>query len=337
MDKRLRVFFWTIPILLALVIYLELIIANLTRPANQQEQFSFILFAFDIFKIYIYWFTAQTLIKKFNISLVVFIISSLLIGFLNAGFDSFAKQMMIIYTPQDDVLKWDYIRYYFSEGVVQGVVISSFGFMFQYFVQIKNLEAQQAEIEKEASKAQLHALQTQIHPHFLFNNLNTLQSLIEPENDSAHEFLASLASVYRSILNFRSTDLIPLEEEIKIVTEYSNLVQSRFGDCFTMDIQIKDDNYSIPPFTLLTLVENVIKHNRIDEEHPVNCQVIQKKDEIIVINNLQEKNSSYYSNGIGLENINIRYELIGNKRIDIQKSENEFIIKAPLFTIKEYA
>lgn len=195
-----------------------------------------------------------------------------------------------------------------------------------------------ANLEKENVQAKLAILTQQISPHFLFNNFNTLYGLIEQHPKDAKEYLMKLSSLYRNVLLKRNEELIPLSEEVDTLRDYIFLLKVRFGS----DIQIKidlgvmDTSYFIPPMSLQMLVENAIKHNRFDEDHPLLIAIERDGDHLKVTNHSRlgvETQTS--SNGIGLENIRNRYQLLADRSIKVDRDENHFSVEVPLLQIVE--
>lgn len=195
-----------------------------------------------------------------------------------------------------------------------------------------------ANLEKENVQAKLAILTQQISPHFLFNNFNTLYGLIEQHPKGAKEYLMKLSSLYRNVLLKRNEELIPLSEEVDTLNDYIFLLKVRFGS----DIQIKIDlgtgnaAYFIPPMSLQMLVENAIKHNRFDEDHPLVINIVREGDQLKVENHSRLGTESQTpSHGIGLENIRNRYQLLADRPITIEQDEYHFSVEIPLLQIVE--
>lgn len=190
-------------------------------------------------------------------------------------------------------------------------------------LRIKNLEAQQIQLRQ------------QIQPHFLFNSLNTLKSLISDHPDLAEEYLVRLSSFLRYNLSSNNQDLILLKDELKICSDYLGIQKVRFKDAlkFSIKIENEDDvlNSRIPIFAIQLLIENAIKHNFLTIEYPLNIEItLTKNNTIKVFNNLHEKLNPDNSMGIGLKNLSERYKLLIKKDIQINKTEDNFIVFLPL-------
>ena len=192
----------------------------------------------------------------------------------------------------------------------------------------------EASLVKEKLESQFETLKSQINPHFLFNNFNTLITIIEENPTIAVEYVEKLSDFYRSILQYREHQTIPLNEELKIVADYVFLLKKRFGENFRMSIEVNDiNNANVVPLTLQMLVENAIKHNVISKHDPLTVRVLQDDQGYITIcNNLQKKIVPEHSTGFGLESIVKRYGLLTNKKVLIREERNEFKVSIPLMS-----
>ncbi len=188
------------------------------------------------------------------------------------------------------------------------------------------------EIEQQNLVSQLSVLKNQIDPHFLFNNFNTLLSLIESDPAVAAQFVEELAQVYRYILQIKDKDTITLEEELAFTRSYVYLLRTRFRENFSLDVQIPQSLLTSPvlPFCIQTLVENAVKHNRITADTPLVVTVEQEGDFLKVTNPLQRKRILNNSSGIGLDNLRKRYRFFTRKPFIIQETRKVFVVKLPL-------
>jgi LytS/YehU family sensor histidine kinase len=193
---------------------------------------------------------------------------------------------------------------------------------------LKNLQQ-----EKENISSRYEVLKNQINPHFLFNSLNTLASLISIDAPAALRFTTKFAKIYRLILEYGEQPLITLSQEMELLESYMFLQQLRFGKNLNIDINITDKNYVLPPFALQFLAENVIKHNIISEDKPMVIKLIQKGEYLEMKNRIHLKNSLEISTGIGLKNLSSRYFLLTNKEIKITNDGDFFIVNIPLIPL----
>lgn len=192
-----------------------------------------------------------------------------------------------------------------------------------------NATVHAAKLEKDMALAQLEALRLQIDPHFLFNNLSVLTSLIEENPQDAILYVQRLSTIYRYLLENRKKELVSLEVELNFIVDYLYLYQVKYGAGITLNIEkkIPIGNKKIPPLTLQLLVENCIKHNSFDLQHPLSINIILMPDGTLTVwNNKAEKPSSH-SNNIGLENIKNRYALLNYPAPVVEETDSEFAVK----------
>jgi LytS/YehU family sensor histidine kinase len=197
----------------------------------------------------------------------------------------------------------------------------------------KSVEEQES-LKRESLHAQLNALKTQVNPHFLFNNLNTLASVIPESPDKGVAFVQQLSKVYRHILDVRDEPSIPLREELDVLKAYIFLLKTRFGENLSVDIQVPEEKLKqkIVPLSLQILMENAIKHNIISSARPLNINVFAQNGSLLVSNNLQVKNQLNESTGIGLENIRNRYKLMGSNGVQVTNNGSSFTVAIPLIS-----
>lgn len=211
--------------------------------------------------------------------------------------------------------------------------------MFSSQIFYLSAKQQQTALENEALvseniRTRYIALKNQIDPHFLFNSLNSLNSLIKIDPEKAQEYVQELSSVFRYTL--QNKEKITLEEEIKFTKSYAHLMQIRYGDCLRVEYNTdkKYNSYSVVPLCLQTMVENAIKHNVIRKKQPLTITIsTDKTDVITVANAIQQKKEVAESEGIGLTNLAERYHLLWNKEITVSRENGIFKVAIPL--IKE--
>lgn len=175
-------------------------------------------------------------------------------------------------------------------------------------------------------------LKNQVNPHFLFNSLNTLASLVYNNPDTASSFIRQMAKVYRYVLENRDKEMITLSEELNFMEAYFFLVKIRFeeGIDFVIEIAPGCKNLCLPPMTLQLLVENALKHNIVSVSKPLQIQIRAIGKTMEVLNNLQPKISPEPGTKTGLENISSRYAFLTDRIVSVLKTENQFIVKIPL-------
>ncbi len=181
---------------------------------------------------------------------------------------------------------------------------------------------------------QNETLKTQVNPHFLFNSLNTLSSLVNSETEHASQFISKLSLIYRYILENSSKVKVPLKDELAFIEDYFYLHETRSAGKILLSINIKESNYNyeILPVSLQVLIENAIKHNMATLEKPLRIVVYIEEQQIVVKNNLQKMATQVVSTKIGLKNLNERVRLITGKEISIEETTNDYLVKVPLLS-----
>jgi len=208
-----------------------------------------------------------------------------------------------------------------------------------YFFRLWKQSIIQVQQYKRASlQSKYESLKNQVNPHFLFNSLNTLTTIIEEDQQQAVEFVQHLSQVYRYGLSNSNKELVSLEEELKFIQSYFYMLEKRFGKnlIISKNIDSKYLYYQMPPLSIQLLVENVIKHNIISSAHPLEIIIETKPENYITIkNNLQKKLSVESSTGIGLQNISKRYEYFTNASLIIKNDSRVFEVSLPLINRNE--
>lgn len=194
---------------------------------------------------------------------------------------------------------------------------------------LENERLQQQNLQKELS-----ALRNQLNPHFLFNSLNTLNSLIR-DNAEATSFVNKLSYMYRYILQSGERDLVCLKDELKFLESYAFLIKTRYHQyCFQIEMDISDRhmNMEIPPMALQLLVENAVKHNEISKGCPLGIRIYSKDDYLVVENQIHPRNTPMEGTGNGLANLDKRYFLLQRKNLVITRDEGLFRVQLPLIS-----
>ena len=188
------------------------------------------------------------------------------------------------------------------------------------------------------ASAKFDALKNQLDPHFLFNSLNVLTSLIEENPENAQKFTTSLSKVYRYVLEQKNKELVSVDEELEFAKTYMLLLKMRFEDSIVFDIPEKANNpeSKVVPLSLQLLLENAVKHNTVTSNKPLHIKIYEDGDSLVVENNLQAKQIVKKSSGVGLNNIMQRYDLLTNKKININKEANRFTVAIPMLTKQIY-
>jgi ligand-binding sensor domain-containing protein len=198
-------------------------------------------------------------------------------------------------------------------------------------LRLKKLKRDQ-QILHEKIEFEYSNLRNQVNPHFLFNSFSTLIALIESDSKNAVSYVEKLSDYFRSILQYRDTELIPIIEEQQLLENYIFLQQKRYANslCLLVNIPVEIQNSRIPPMTLQMLAENALKHNIATKNKPLILEVFKDGDYLVVANNLQPKNNPEVSTSLGLKNISERYRLFAGKQIVVDKSLEKFVVKLPV-------
>lgn len=186
-------------------------------------------------------------------------------------------------------------------------------------------------LKQQSLRSELQALKNQIDPHFLFNALNSLSSLVR-DNEQARLFVKKLSFMYRYILQSSGRDLVTISEELKFLESYTYLIKARYRDRFSIVIEIDDSllEESIPPLALQLLVENAVKHNEISDDHPLKVKIYGKEEKLFIQNRVRPRRMLEEGTGYGLSNLKKRYFLLKKQKIKVVHENDNFTIELPL-------
>ncbi len=201
------------------------------------------------------------------------------------------------------------------------------------YQQLKDVQLRAERLEKGAVVSQFEALKNQISPHFLFNSLSILTSLVHEDPNLSETFIKQLSRAYRYILEQRDQDLVPLGTELDFIKAYTFLLKIRFENKFDVTIDVPQDTrnqYHIAPLSLQMLVENAVKHNRMSLREPLLVRIYIDGGFLVVKNPLQARDQPEFSTGIGLKNITDRYTLLTDQPVEFGKQVGSFVVKIPL-------
>nr|WP_247716517.1 histidine kinase [Sinomicrobium weinanense] len=207
----------------------------------------------------------------------------------------------------------------------------SFYEYFQTELTVKENQLLAEKLKKENAIAHYKLLKAQIEPHFLFNSLSVLSSLVYKDADLASDFILKLSRILRFSIDRNDQMYVSLEEELDFVNNYFFLIHTRFGDAIrlTNHLEIRE-HVIVPPGTLQVLTENSIKHNSHNKTHPLEIRLYNDQDFIYVSNNLNPGKPSHASTGVGLINLSKRFYLLCGKNIDYGVVAGDFVVKLPI-------
>ena len=228
-------------------------------------------------------------------------------------------------------INWFFINF----AIMISAIGHARGFMAAWKNSTKKEVVEQKLIAKSAN-AQFESLKNQLDPHFLFNSLNVLDSLIEENPVQAQRFTNSMSKIYRYVLEQKDKELVSVEEEIDFAKTYCELLKTRFEDAVTFEFNISEEDKKgfVVPLSLQLLLENSIKHNFATSSKPLNIKIFTEKGNLIIENNLQTRELPNTSTGVGLANIVSRYNLLTERNVFVEKSETFFRVKLPILTEK---
>ena len=310
----------------------DLIVAEVWREYYEQIIFFIIIYMMNMFWIIFYLKKHNSNIytlKRISIAIAGNIVLSCLAVFLGR---------LIIVSLFYEILFQDFLNSERFDHYLQPITISIFvslGFYaIWYYKYRQETKVKEQKIIAGTASAKFDALKNQLDPHFLFNSLNVLTSLIEEDPYQAQKFTTSLSKVYRYVLEQKNKDLVSVDEELQFAKTYVRLLKMRFEDSIVLEIPEKssDPDAKIIPLSLQLLLENAVKHNVVTSEKPLHLKVSEENGALIVSNNLQEKQVVKKSSGVGLTNIQQRYGILTDKKVRISKTTTQFSVELPILT-----
>lgn len=214
-----------------------------------------------------------------------------------------------------------------SLGILGGILLAK-----KYF------DGQQSmlKLEAETKTNELRALQSQVNPHFLFNNLNSLDELIDSNPTEAKKYVNKLAQLYRYLINSKDNDIVTLKEELEFAKNYIYLLDQRYGDSykFTIIDHSKDsESILIPPASLQLVLENVVKHNIGNVTNPLETTITIDQEKVVVRNEKRLKVENINNNEVGIKNLSSRYGLLSDKSVSVINRDLEYIIELPFINL----
>jgi len=206
-------------------------------------------------------------------------------------------------------------------------------FMIFSFNHLRKEEVQSVEMINNQMNLQFKALKSQLNPHFLFNSLNTISSLLYKDPEKAEEFIRKFAESYRFILDQNDKALIPLEKELNFLDAYNYILRMRFQNSYNLIVDLPElakQSY-VPPLSIQMLVENAIKHNLISKSTPLQVKLAFNNNYLHISNNINPLRKQAESFQIGIENIKKRYAFFTNESIKLEKNDC-FTVSLPLIS-----
>jgi hypothetical protein len=213
------------------------------------------------------------------------------------------------------------------------MLITTIYYIKHYFVSWRKLVLSQEKLKQDALSMQYETLKSYVNPHFLFNSLSVLSSLVEKDTAKSQEFIKQLSDIYRYVLEQKDKELVPLKTELEFIKSYINLFKIRYGENLVVELDIIDDKGSIIPLSLQILLENAVKHNIISSEEPLIVTINREADYIIVKNKLQTRKTIDQNGGLGLHTISKRYEYFTKRPMIVSREDGYFTVKIPIIDL----
>jgi len=302
--------------------------------------------AFSVFFISFWvsaWYLAEWINKKISDYTQIFkLLINTLFGF------SIALSTNSVYRLGDSYLFgnseiWKDISFVNPELTISLLLFYFLGYStYEYFqsqLAYKEKQLKNAELEKENVMAQYKSLKAQIEPHFLFNSLSVLSSIVHTDANLASEFIVKLSKTLRYIIEKNEFTLVTLKEELTVVKDYFYLLKTRFDKGIELVLDVDDallDKIYISPASIQLLIENAIKHNKMSDKTPLRIDVNINSDYIVVKNNLNIIKKEEESTSVGLQNIKKRYKLLCGKDVVVLTGNGFFIVKLPILYLEDY-
>ncbi len=227
---------------------------------------------------------------------------------------------------------WSAVRPIWALGFIFDIFLCIALSMFYAYSRWKQNQTENEQLKRLALQHQFDALKGQLNPHFLFNSLNSLSTLIGEDPVSAERFVDNLAKVYRYLLQAGNRELVPLQEELAFIKIYTDLLQTRYGSSLLIKQEIADDYLLclLPPLSIQTLIDNAVKHNVMLANKPLILEIRTTLFGLLIRNNLQRKAIRIESQRAGLANLAAKYGMFGEETVRVQETETHFSVTLPL-------
>jgi uncharacterized membrane protein len=268
--------------------------------------------------------------------LIIGAVGSVVLTMIGLAFLRFVTLVIILGKPIKSFLNDENASSFYTFGFVITLFASLVFHAIYFYKALTEKKVKEQQIVAKTETAKYESLKSQIDPHFLFNSLNVLTSLIDENPKQAEKFTTKLSKVYRYVLEQKNKDLIDLDEELQFAKTYMELLKMRFENAVTFEIPEKASNpeLKIVPLSLQLLLENSIKHNVVSEESPLKVTIKEEHGNLVVTNNFNPKTILEKGTEVGLKNIVDRYRLITLKKVSIEKTVKYFTVRLPLLTQK---
>lgn len=269
--------------------------------------------------------------KKYK--LVIGILGSVVITVFTVFLVRMVQEMAIGGETYAEFINTERSDFYFRSLLIT-TIFSLFFHALYFYKELQKKKVTEQKIIAGTASAQFDALKNQLDPHFLFNSLNVLSSLIDENPSQAQKFTSGLSKVYRYVLEQKNKELVTVDEEFKFAKTYMSILKMRFEDSIIFEIPEAASNpeSKVVPLSLQLLLENAVKHNMVTPSKPLHIKIYEDGGNLVVQNNLQEKQIVKKSSGVGLSNITQRYDLLTQRNVYINKTASDFQVAIPMLT-----
>ena len=269
-----------------------------------------------------------------------FSMQRLIVGFVGTFFSTLFVIFLLRVFEEVIVEKQSFTDYIESEKassflipVVIFLIVSLCIHAFYFYKALQETKVKEQKIIATTANAQFESLKNQIDPHFLFNSLNVLSSLIEENPENAQKFTTSLSKIYRYVLEQKDKELVAVSEELAFAKIYMQLLEMRFENSISYELpQSTNEDAKVVPLSLQLLLENCIKHNVVSSSKPLHIKISVEDNQLVVENNWQKKEVLSDGKGVGLQNIVNRYALLTERKVKIANNEESFKVHLPILT-----
>lgn len=293
------------------------------------EVFVTFLVAFSLFVLNYFVLRPINGSRRLNIRIVLFSILITIIAVTILSEALFALKHLIFDTSRSSQFN---LLYTFRDLFIAIIVLSTV-FIIRNINEKQIIRFENEKLIRENLQSQYESLKNQVSPHFLFNSLTALKTLISDDPKKAMLYLNDLSQVLRYTLQSNENQTVSLYDEMEAAKSYMFLIKTRFNTNLNIVIQIQEryNHYRLPPLAIQTLLENAVKHNEISKRHPLDITIRStENDSLLVTNTLQEKLSMEPGTGIGLSNLSTQYKLLSGLDIGISRTADLFRVEIPL-------
>lgn len=334
-DTRLPVLKFTITLMVIVSVLFTSLFAYINEEAKSWSLLSDILVTTGVFTVLsLYVYGVIKLLAKMVLPAWVRPVAELLLIFTGAFFFLYLVYMDTrdVYQSPAQLLELMPFRLNISVNLLGTLFIYILEKSLTLYQLVLDKAAMTEKLEQEYSQVRLQALKSQVNPHFLFNSLSVLSSLVHTDAATSERFIIQLSQAYRYILEQKDAALVSLDEELNFLTAYFFLLQIRFGKKINLrkNIAAGTGQYLLPPLTLQLLVENAVKHNKMSTAEPLTIIIQADEKTIEVKNNFNPREAEERSTGIGLDNIRKRVTYTTNEQVLVKQAGGWFSVTVPL-------